>query len=301
MKDYIVFSLSSNKQTARDFAKFWNCQLGKVSIKKFTDGEVLVKTLSDVEDKDVILIESTAKKPNDRIIEILQFLDSVNSAGARSVSLFIPYFGYSRQERVNYPNEPISCQVAAKAIETGIYDKLYSFDLHHPVIESFFSRKIKNIATTELFATYYTNYLKEKGIDNSDVVIISPDHGSNSRADMLMFALRGSHKVILDKVRPEPEQVEHLAISGDVSGKTCIIIDDIISTGRTIVSSAKLLYKKGAKSVLVGATHGLFSKTAIDDILKARVKDIAVTNTVEQPLPEKVKVLDIVSLIMKEL
>ena len=116
MKDYVVFSISSNKKIAKDFAKFWNCQLGKVEIKKFADGEVLVKSLTDVTDKDVIIIESTAKKPNDYLIQILQLLDSVNRNNAKSVTLIIPYLGYSRQERINYPNEPISCEVAAKVL-----------------------------------------------------------------------------------------------------------------------------------------------------------------------------------------
>ena len=109
MKDYVVFSIGSNKQTAKDFAKFWNCQLGKVEVKKFADGEMLVKPLTNVEDKDVIVIESTAKKPNDHIMQILMLLDSIKRGNARSVLLIIPYLGYSRQERINYPNEPISC------------------------------------------------------------------------------------------------------------------------------------------------------------------------------------------------
>ena len=301
MKDYVVFTISSNKQTAKDFAKLWNCQLGKVSVKKFADGEVLVKTLTDVKDKDVIIVESTAKKANDIIFEILMLLDSVNRCGARSVLLIIPYLGYSRQERVNYPNEPISCAVMAKLLETGNYNSLLSFDLHHPIIESFFTRGIKNIPTTKLFVDYYNDYLKDNNIKMKDVVVVSPDHGSNSRADMLVFGLRGSKKVILDKIRPEPDQVEHLEVSGEVKDKVCIIIDDIISTGNTIASSAKLLYKKGAKAVLVGATHGVFAKGSVELIKKAGVKDIVVTNTIEQNNGEDVKTLDIVGLILESI
>ena len=162
MKDYVVFSISSNKQLAKDFAKFWNCQFGKVEVKKFADGEVLVKPLTNVENKDIIVIESTAKKPNDHIFQILMLLDSIKRNNAKSVTLIIPYLGYSRQERINYPNEPISCEVMAKVLETSKYDKLMSLDLHHPVIESFFSRGIKNIPTTEIFANYYFSYLKDK-------------------------------------------------------------------------------------------------------------------------------------------
>ena len=301
MKDYVVFSISSNKQLAKDFAKFWNCQFGKVEVKKFADGEVLVKPLTNVENKDIIVIESTAKKPNDHIFQILMLLDSIKRNNAKSVTLIIPYLGYSRQERINYPNEPISCEVMAKVLETSKYDKLMSLDLHHPVIESFFSRGIKNIPTTEIFANYYFSYLKDNGYNTEDVAVVSPDHGSNFRADSLVFRLRGSKKVILDKVRPEPDLVEHLEINGDVKGKICIIIDDIISTGNTITSSTKLLYKAGAKAVLVGASHGVFSNDAIENMKKAGVKDIAVTNSIEQGKIEGVTVLDILQLIIENI
>ena len=301
MKDYVVFSISSNKKLAKDFAKFWNCQLGKVEIKKFADGEVLVKTLTDVTDKDVIIIESTAKKPNDCLMNILMLLDSINRNNAKSVTLFIPYLGYSRQERVNYPNEPISCEVMAKALETGKYDKLLTFDLHHPVIEKFFQRGIKNVPTAETFANYYFGYLKDNGISLNDVVIVSPDHGANARTDMLMFRMRGVKKVILEKVRPLLDQVEHLELTGDVKDKTCIIIDDIISTGNTIISATKLLKKSGAKHVLVGATHGVFAKGAVEAIKEAGVDDIAITNSIEQEVPDTVKVLDLLQLIIENI
>ena len=301
MKDYVVFSISSNKKLAKDFAKFWNCQLGKVEVKKFADGEALIKPLTDVADKDVIIIESTAKKPNDCLMGILMLLDSVNRNNAKSVTLVIPYLGYSRQERVNYPNEPVSCEVMAKAIESGKYDRILTLDLHHPVIETFFSRGIKNVPTAEAFANYYFGYLRGNGINLNDVVIVSPDHGANNRTDMLMFRMRGVKKVILEKVRPETDQVEHLELNGDVKDKTCIILDDIISTGNTIISATKLLKKNGAKRVLVGATHGVFAKGAVENILAAGVDDIAITNSIEQDVPDTVKVLDILQLIIENI
>lgn len=301
MKDYVVYTISANKKLAKDFAKFWNCQLGKVEVKKFADGEILVKTLTDVEGKDVIVIQSTAKKPNDSLFEILMLIDSLNRSNAKSVTLIIPYLGYSRQEKVNYRYEPISCEIVAKALETAKYNKLLSFDLHHPVIESFFTRGIKSIPTTEIFANYYFNYLKNNGINLQDVIIVSPDHGANSRADMLMFRMRGTRRIILDKVRPAPDFVEHLELSADVKGKTCIILDDIISTGNTIASSTKLLKANGASKVLVGATHGVFSKGAVQTMVSAGVDDIVITNTIEQEVPEGVKCLDVLPLIIENI
>ena len=301
MKDYVVFSISSNKKLAKDFAKFWNCPLGKVGIDKFADGETLVKSLTDVKGKDVLIIESTAKKPNERLFQLLLLLDSVNRGEAKSVELVIPYLGYSRQEKSTYQAEPISCEVMAKVLETGKYDRLMTLDLHNPVIESFFQRGIKNISTSDMFANYFSTYLSNKGYDFSDVVIVSPDHGSSVRADGLVYRFRGSRRVVLEKSRPEKDKVEHLELSGDVTGKVCIIIDDIISTGQTIASASKLLYKKGAKEVIVGATHGVFSKDAVELLKKARVKLIAVTNSIEQEEIEGVKVLDILQLIIQNI
>ena len=137
MKDYIVFTLGANKQLAKDFAKFWNCPLGKVSTIKFADGESLVKIATDVSDKDVIVIESMAKKPNDCLVQLLLLLDSINRSNARSITVIIPYLGYARQERADEAFEPVSSEVVAKIIESGNYDKLMTIDLHHPVIETF--------------------------------------------------------------------------------------------------------------------------------------------------------------------
>lgn len=301
MKDYVVFSIGSNKQLAKDFAKFWNCPVGKVIINKFADGETLVKPVTDVKNKDVLIIESTNKKPNERIFELLMLLDALSRTEARSVVLFIPYLAYARQERVSEVNEPITSQVMAKVLETGKYDKLMTFDLHHPVIESFFSRGIKSISTTDIFSNYYRSYLSSHKYLGNNVVVVSPDHGSNFRADSLMFSIPGAKKAILDKVRPTKDEVEHLEINANVKGKVCIIIDDIISTGNTIASAAKLLYKAGAKEVLVGATHGVFSANAVETIKKAGVKDIAVTNTIEQGNIEGVTILDILPLIIENI
>ena len=300
MKDYVVFTIGGNKQTAKDFAKFWNCQLGKIIITKFADGEEMVKVITNVKDKDVIVIESLNKKPNDRLIKILQLLDCISRSHPRSVTLIVPYLAYSRQEKINEINEPLSCEVAAKVLETGKYDRLMTIDLHNVVIESYFTRGVKNISTGEMFANYYANYLKDKGYDYRDVVIVSPDKGSNYRADELVFRFRGARKIICEKKRTEKDKVDKITINGDVEGKICIIIDDIISTGHTIAETAKALYKAKAKEVVVAATHGVFSSNAVEVMKKARVKDIVVTNTIEQKV-EGVNVLDIFQLLIQNI
>ena len=299
MNNYIVFSLFANKKLANNVAKSLNCPLGDVSITHFADGEVLVKTESDVKDKEVILIESTSQRAQDKLFELLLLIDSLNRAGAKSIQLFIPYFGYSRQER-SYLNEPVSCQVAAKIIETANYDSLTCFDLHTPLIKEFFDKGIKALPTSELFVTYYLNYFKVHNININDVVIVAPDHGSNERIEYVVKALN-VHKVIMEKIRPRANVAEHLEIKDDVQGKTCIIIDDIIDTGGTVVSAANLLYQKGAHYVLIGASHAVISGNCLRSLREACIEDIVVTNTIEQSLPSDVHVVDILPLILREI
>ena len=299
MKDYIVFSLSQNKKLASELATKLNAKLGRISIARFADGEVLVKTLSNVRGKDAIVIESTYKNAHERIFELLLLLDSINRSGANSIQLFIPYFGYSRQERVSWTNEPVSCEVVSKIIETASYDSLTTFDLHHPVIESFFKRSIKSLSTSDIFIEYYLNYMKDNCLTKKDIVIVSPDHGANHRADALVGTI-GETKVILDKVRPKANVAEHLVVDDKlVKDKVCIIIDDIIDTGGTIISAANLLYQHGAKKVLIGASHAVFSNLNIKKFKQANIVDIAVTNTIEQKLNKDIKVLDICPLILQ--
>lgn len=301
-KNYIVFTLSANRKLAREVAKSLNASLGRVSITHFSDGEILVKTLSIVKNKDVIVIQSTKKKAHEKLFELLLFLDSVSRSGAKSVTLFMPYFGYSRQERVTGYNEPVSCQVVAKILNTTNVDRLITFDLHHPIIESFFTIPITNESTTSLFGEYYRNYLNEHHIDFSQVVIVSPDHGSNIRADHLVEEIPGSKKVILDKYRPKANMAEHLKLKDDsVRGKVCIIIDDIIDTGGTIMSATKLLFENGAKTVLVGASHAVMSTNCSEKLRKCGVSDIVSTNSIERTLNKDVKILDILPLVLKEI
>ncbi len=298
MENYIVFSLQSNQDVAEKVAKKFNAELGVVSIDKFADGEVLVKSLSDVKGKNVVIIESTATNAHEILFELLLLIDSVKRSGAKSVRLYIPYFGYSRQERVSWFNEPVSCEVVAKILDTAEVNEILTFDLHHSDIEGFFKTPFRSLPTTTLFAGYYRKWLAKRNIEMKDVVVVSPDHGSNTRADFLVRELPGTTKVILHKSRPRPNMAEHLEVSVDeVKNKVCIIIDDIIDTGGTIVSAADLLTRSGARSVLVGASHGVFSPNSINKLRESPLEDIAVTNTIERRLPKEISVIDISNLI----
>lgn len=299
---YIVFSISGNKRLAKEVASSLHGELGKIYKKTFADGEIMVKSSSDVKDKDVVIVQSTSKNVNEELFGLLLLLDSVRRAGAKTIKLFMPYFAYSRQERVSWINEPVSCEVVAKLVDTAEFDDLTCFDLHHPIIETFFKHKVTNKPTTSLFAKYYNDYFNEHHISKKDVVIVSPDHGSNTRSHMLARELGDIEVVILDKVRPQPNRAEHLEINGKrVKGKYCILIDDIIDTGGTIVSATQLLLAKGAQNVLVSATHAVLSKGCLMRLRQAKVSDIAVTNTIEKKLDSDIKVLDILPLVLEEI
>ena len=300
--NYIVFSISGNKILAKEVAESLHAELGKVYKKTFADGEIMVKSSSNVKDKDVVIVQSTSKNVNEELFGLLLLLDSVKRAGAKSIKLFMPYFAYSRQERVSWTNEPVSCEVVAKLVDTAEFDDLTCFDLHHPIIEEFFKHTVYNKPTTSLFAEYYKDYFKRNNISLKDVVVVSPDHGSNTRSHMLSRELDDVEVVILDKVRPQRNRAEHLEIEGDkIKGKYCILIDDIIDTGGTVSSASKLLFAKGAKQVLVAATHAVLSKGCLSRLRKAKVSDIVVTNTIEKKLDSDIKVLDILPLVLKEL
>ena len=298
----IIFSITGNKKLAKEVANELHAEFGRVYKKTFADGEIMVKSGSDVKDKDVIIIQSTSKNVNEELFSLLLLLDSIKRSGAKSIKLFMPYFAYSRQERVSWTNEPVSCEVVARIVETAEYDDLTCFDLHHPLIETFFHHKVLNKPTTKLFAEYYERYIKEHHINKKDVVVVSPDHGSNLRVEMLAKELGNVDIVILDKVRPQPNRAEHLDIDGRlVNGKTCILIDDIIDTGGTIASASVLLHKKGAQNVLVSATHAVLSKGCLRRIKQSKVEDLVVTNTIEKKLDKSIKVLDILPLVLEEI
>ncbi len=299
MKDYIVFSLSANKKLASEVASSLKVPLGEVEVKHFADGEVLVKSLTDVKNKDVVIIQSTSDPSFDRLFELLLFINSLKNQNPKSISLFIPYFGYSRQE-VPYNNEPNSFQVVCDILDTAGVDKILTFDLHNPD-EEHLKTEFVNLHSAPLFIDYFKKVFEEEGLANKDLVIVAPDHGGNLRAHNVLNGFDGSQLIVLTKYRPEPNSAEHLQTSEDLTGKTCLIIDDIIDTGGTLISAAKLLHSRGAKEIFVAATHAVISNNPENKLFESGVKQIVVTNTIEKDLDEDIKVLDILPLILEQL
>ncbi len=292
MNNLIIFHLSTNKLLAEKIAKILDIPLGKVDIEKFSDGEILPRNLSNVKGKDVYIVQSTCSPSQDNIFEILLFADALKNSEAKSVNLIVPYFGYARQDRVARFGEPISAKVVASLFTAVGIEKIITLDLHTQQIQGFFSCPVINIEPTELFGEYMAKYFTDLGISHKDVVVVAPDHGSALRARDLGSMFNGASIAFIDKRRPAPNTSEVINVIGDVSGKTCVIVDDIIDTCGTINNAYDALKERGAKDVYICATHAVFSSGTLDK----HIKGCIVTDTIEKNI-EGVKVLSVANLI----
>lgn len=276
----VLFSLSTNKKLAGKVAKKLGVHLGALSINHFKDGETLVRIEEDIANKDVYVIQSITQPVNDSLMELLIFINACKNASAKSINVISPYIGYARQDRVAKAGEPITSQLVANMISSSGASSFHTFDIHTDASIKFYSIPSVNHLTSELFANYYLDLLKQYHIDTKDVVVVSPDHGSYNRAKELSKYLPGSSFAIISKYRPRPNEAKSLRIDGDADNKHAIIIDDIIDTAGTIKGAIKLLKEKNAKSIFVGATHGVFSNGAEE--LKQLCNDLVVTDSIEQ-------------------
>lgn len=292
MENTMIFSLSANKKLANDIARILNIEVGDVDIEKFSDGEIMCRNLSNVRGKDVYIVQSTANPAQDNIFEILVFADSLRNSQAKSVNLVIPYFGYSRQDRIARNGEPITAKVVAKIFQAVGIEKVISVDLHTQQIQGFFSCPVINIDTCELFGQYMAKYFNEIGIDHKNVVVVAPDHGSALRARDVGSEFNGASIAFIDKRRPAPNRSEVVNVVGDVKGKTVVIIDDIIDTCGTINNAYECLKEHGAKDVYICASHAVFSSGT----LNKEIKGVVVTDSIEKEIPN-VKVISIAKLI----
>ena len=291
MENKILFYLTSSKAFATKVSKETGIPLGKVDIKYFSDGELLVQCLSDVKDKEVIVIQSTGKPSSQTLFELELFADAVKNAGAKKVVACLPYYGYCRQDRISYDGEPISARVVAKVLETVGFDQVYTIDLHTEEIEKYFSINFINLKPFGIYAEYF----KDK-VSSKDLVVITPDHGSDDRAIAFGKYFPGCSVGFFTKHRPRPNQSEVLSFTGDVEGKTCIVIDDIIDTCGTINNAIEVLTNKKAKKIFVIGTHAVFSSNA-------RVKgayEVVVSDTLENEV-EGVRVISVTKLLSNEL
>jgi ribose-phosphate pyrophosphokinase len=282
-----LFALNSNMKLAEEIAEVMGIELGKCSVSRFSDGEIQINIEESIRGDDVFVLQSTSVPVNEHLMELLIMIDALKRASAKTINIVMPYYGYARQDRKARSREPITAKLVANLLETAGASRVITLDLHAPQIQGFFDIPIDHLMGVPILAEYFKN----KNLD--DVVVVSPDHGGVTRTRKLADRLKAPIAII-DKRRPKPNVAEVMNIVGQVTGKTAILIDDIIDTAGTITLAANALVENGAKEVYACCTHPVLSGPAIERIQNSKIKELVVTNTIA--LPEEKKIDKIVEL-----
>ncbi len=273
-----LFTANSNPVLAEAIAKEMGRTLDKSDVNKFSDGEISVSIWDTVRGADVYIIHSTCAPVNDNLMELLIMIDAVKRASAGRINAVIPYYGYARQDRKAKARDPISAKLVANLITKAGADRVITMDLHASQIQGYFDIPVDHLVGMPILAEYF----KKKNLDN--LCVVSPDHGSVPRARNLAQRL-DCPIAIVDKRRPEPNKSEIMNIIGDIEGKNCIIVDDLIDTAGTICNAANAVKELGANDVIAGATHAVLSGPAVERIEKSAISEMVLLDTL--PIPEE--------------
>jgi ribose-phosphate pyrophosphokinase len=286
---------NSNRPLSDAIASYLGMPLTRCSVRRFADMEIFVEILENVRGEDAFVIQSTSFPANDHLMELLILVDALRRASARRVTAVIPYFGYARQDRKPGPRTPISAKLVANLIERAGADRVLTLDLHAGQIQGFF-----DIPTDNLFsAPAMVRDIKSR-YDLANLMVVSPDVGGVVRARSLAKRI-DAPLAIVDKRRERPGESEVMNIIGDVSGKCCILLDDIVDSGGTLCNAADALLEHGAEQVLAYITHGVLSGGAVARISSSRLKELVITDTIQATeairVSRNVRVLTISALI----
>ncbi len=276
-----LLSGNSNKPLSKEIAKFLKSKLVNSSIRKFADGEIYIEINENIRGNSIFIIQSVSSPANDNLMELLLCIDALKRSSAKNITAVIPYFGYARQDRKVVPRTSISAKLVSNLIAKAGADRVVTVDLHAGQIQGFFDLPVDNLFATPIFARHIRKKIKSKNI-----ICVAPDVGGTERARALGKLLNVG-LAIVDKRRPKPGQSQVMNIIGNVKNQTCIIVDDIIDSGGTIINAAKALKNKGAKEVFVYITHGVLSGDAVKKINNSVIKKLVVTDTIDNG--EKVK------------
>jgi len=274
MDDKIIFALSANPELAEKVAEFLNCKLGEIEVRHFKDGEILIEPQETVRGRNVFIIQSTCPPVSENLMELLIAIDACKRASAKSITAVIPYYGYARQDRKARPRQPITAKLVADMIQIAGANRVVTIDLHAPQIQGFFNIPNDDLTAVSLLGQHFS----QKKFA-SDLVIVSPDHGGTTRARNLANYLHCTIAIV-DKRRPQENEVEALNIVGDVKDRVAIIVDDICDTGGSLLASVDMLLENGAKEVYAAVTHGVFSKPAILNVMESKIKEVVITDTI---------------------
>lgn len=282
-----IFTGNANPALAKEICDYLGLPLGEAFVGRFNNGEVQIMIDESVRGKDVFIIQPTSYPVNDNLMELMVMADALKRASARHITAVVPYYGYARQDRKTRGREPITAKLVANLMQTAGITRLVTIDLHAGQIQGFFDVPVDHLFGASILA----KYINEKNME--DVIVVSPDLGGVTRARDLADRI-GASIAIIEKKRPEPGVAKVMNLIGDVAGKNCIIIDDIVDTAGSLVEGAKALEEFGAKSVTAAVTHAVLTDPASERIANSNIKELIVTNTI--PLPENCNLPNITQL-----
>ena len=276
-----ILTGNSNKNLSSKISKYLKNKLVNSSIRKFSDGEIYIEINENIRGNSIFIIQGISSPANDNLMELLLCIDALKRSSAKNITAVIPYFGYARQDRKVVPRTSISAKLVSNLITIAGADRIVTVDLHAGQIQGFFDIPVDNLFSTPIFARHIKRKIKSKNL-----ICVAPDVGGVERTRALGRKLDVG-LAIIDKRRPAPGKSQVMNVIGNVKGKTCIITDDIIDSGGTIVNAADALIKRGAKEVYVYVTHGVLSGEAVEKIKKSKIKNLVVTDTIDNS--DKVK------------
>jgi ribose-phosphate pyrophosphokinase len=277
----VLFTGNANPVLAQEIASHLGIELGRAMVSRFSDGEVTVEIRQNVRARDVFVLQPTCTPTNEHLMELLIMVDALKRASARRITAVIPYFGYARQDRrPRSTRVPISAKVVANLLETVGVERVLTMDLHADQIQGFFDIPVDNIYASPVLLSD----LKSK--DYPNLVVISPDVGGVVRARALAKQL-DCDLAIIDKRRPTANVSEVMHVIGEIDGRNCVIMDDMIDTAGTLVKAAEVLKERGARSVYAYCTHPVFSGPAVERMMNSQIDEVVVTNTI--PLSEEAR------------
>lgn len=290
--DYKLFSLDSNPDLAGRIANCLGVKLGEIAVSHFSDGEININIEESIRGDNIYIIQSTSQPVNENLMQLMIMIDACRRASANEINVVIPYFGYARQDRKAKPREPITAKLVANMIQMAGATRVLAIDLHASQIQGFFDIPVDHLLGAPLIANYFleNEYYK----DNDNVVVISPDHGGVKRTRKLAEFLN-KPIAIIDKRRPKANVAEVMNIIGNVEGKDCIIIDDMIDTAGTIAAAAEALMEAGAKSVAASCTHAVLSGPAVERLEKAPLREVILTDTIKMPKEKRIDKMRFIS------
>ena len=270
-----LLSGTGNLELSKKIAQNLKLKLVNSNIKRFADGEIYVEINENIRGNSIFVIQSISTPANDNLMELLICIDALRRSSAKNITAVIPYFGYARQDRKVVPRTAISAKLVSNLITNAGAHRIVTVDLHAGQIQGFFDIPVDNLFSTPIFSKHIKKY-----ISNKNIICVAPDVGGVERARALGQKLNVG-LAIVDKRRPAPGKSKVMNIIGNVKGKNCLLVDDIIDSGGTIVNAAKALKEKGAKDVYVYVTHGVLSGNAVEQINNSKIKKLILTDTID--------------------